>query len=91
LAEVRDSLKTAQLFWVTTVRRDGTSAHDPLVAVWLDDALLLLHRASEQKAVNLRDNQEVILSTGCNQWDAGTRRSCRGNARRVTDTATLER
>jgi hypothetical protein len=26
---------------------------------------------SEQKAVNLRGNPNVILTTGCNQWERG--------------------
>ena len=88
--EVRNSLQAAQLFWVTTVRRDGRPHMTPLVAVWLEDALYFCTGASEQKAVNLRHNQEVILSTGCNQWDAGLDVVVEGTARQVTDTATLE-
>jgi general stress protein 26 len=89
--EVRDALASAQLFWITTVRRDGRPHMTPLVAVWLDDALFFCTGPSEQKAVNLRDNQEVILSTGCNQWDAGFDVVVEGTARRVTDAATLAR
>jgi general stress protein 26 len=89
--EVRNTLRSAQLFWVTTVRRDGRPHMTPLVAVWLDEALYFCTGPSEQKAVNLRHNQEVILSTGCNQWDEGIDVVVEGTARRVTDTATLER
>ena len=89
--EVRDSLGSAQLFWITTVRRDGRPHMTPLVAVWLDDALFFCTGPSEQKAVNLRDNQAVILSTGCNQWDTGLDVVVEGTARRVSDAATLER
>ncbi|MEO5837544.1 MAG: pyridoxamine 5'-phosphate oxidase family protein [Acidimicrobiales bacterium] len=89
--EVRDALASAQLFWVTTVRKDGRPHVTPLVAVWLDDALFFCTGPNEQKAVNLRHNQHVILSTGCNQWNAGLDVVVEGTARRVTDTATLER
>jgi general stress protein 26 len=89
--EVRDVLASAQLFWVTTVRADGRPHVTPLVAVWLDDALFFCTGPNEQKAVNLRHNQHVILSTGCNQWNAGLDVVVEGTARRVTDTATLDR
>jgi len=88
---VHDALVSAQLFWVTTVRRDGRPHVTPLVAVWLDDSLYFCTGPAEQKAVNLRYNQQVILSTGCNQWDAGLDVVVEGTARRVTDAATLER
>ena len=39
--EVRDAIASAQLFWITTVRRDGRPHVTPLVAVWLDYAFLL--------------------------------------------------
>ncbi len=46
---------------------------------------------AEQKAVNLRGNQNVILMTGCNQWDRGLDVVVEGQAVRVTDRSTLER
>ena len=70
-AEVLGVLESAETFWVTTVRADGRPHVTPLVAVWLDDALAFCTGANEQKAVNLRGNQHVILSTGCNDWDKG--------------------
>jgi hypothetical protein len=44
----------------------------PLVAVWLDDAIHFATGRGEQKAVNLRTNQNVILTTGCNDWEQGS-------------------
>src|SRR5689334_23078260 len=38
-AETKQTLDDAQLFWITTVRRDGRPQVTPLVAVWLDDAV----------------------------------------------------
>jgi hypothetical protein len=63
----------------------------PLVAVWLDDALHFGTGPAEQKAVNLRNNQNVILMTGCNQWDGGLDVVLEGRAVRVTERGTLQR
>src|ERR1022692_2408733 len=69
--ETRAVLETAELFWISTVRSDGRPHVTPLVAVWLDGALHFSTGATEQKAVNLRDNPHVILMTGRNDWKDG--------------------
>ena len=89
--DVRQVLESAETFWVTTVRSDGRPHVTPLVAVWLDDALAFCTGGNEQKAVNLRGNQHVILSTGCNDWDKGMDVIVEGTATRVTDDAKLRR
>jgi len=89
--DARRSLEEAELFWVTTVRTDGRPHLTPLVAVWLDDALHFCTGETEQKAVNLRHNDKVILMTGCNRWDGGTDVVVEGRAVRVTDQPTLGR
>ena len=89
--DARDLLRSAELFWVATVRSDGRPHMTPLVAVWLDDALHFCTGETEQKAANLRANQNVILMTGCNHWDAGMDVVVEGRAERVTDHRTLER
>jgi general stress protein 26 len=90
-AEVRRVLEAAEMFWVTTVRSDGRPHMTPLVAVWLDDALAFCTGPNEQKAVNLRSNQQVILSTGCNEWDKGIDVIVEGTAMPVTDADKLRR
>ena len=90
-AEVRQTLESAELFWVTTVRSDGRPHVTPLVAVWIDDAISFCTGPTEQKAVNLRRNQNVILTTGCNRWDEGLDVIVEGRATRVTDDAKLRR
>jgi general stress protein 26 len=84
-------LETAELFWITTVRDDGRPHVSPLVAVWLDDAIHFTTGAAEQKAVNLRSNRQVILATGCNQWDSGLDVVVEGRAVPITDDETLRR
>ena len=90
-ALVREILESAQLFWVTTVRSDGRPHVTPLVAVWADDAIYFCTGPDEQKAVNLRANTNVILTTGCNTWDTGTDVVVEGTASRVTDGVKLTR
>ena len=51
--------------------RRSAACHAAL-AVWLDDAIHFATGPGEQKAVNLRTNQNVILTTGCNEWEGGS-------------------
>src|SRR5437667_1724110 len=89
--ETRRVLETAELFWITTVRADGRPHVSPLVAVWLEGALHFSTGATEQKALNLRTNPHVILTTGCNNWNQGLDVVVEGDALRTTDDATLHR
>lgn len=90
-AAARDVLEAAQLSWLSTVRADGRPHVTPLVAVWLDGALHFTTGPTEQKAHNLDENRNVVLTTGCNSWDRGLDVMVEGEARRVTDRPTLER
>jgi nitroimidazol reductase NimA-like FMN-containing flavoprotein (pyridoxamine 5'-phosphate oxidase superfamily) len=84
-------LEGAEICWIATVRASGRPHMTPLVAVWLDGALHFCTGESEQKAVNLRTNENVILMTGCNQWDRGIDVVLEGQAVRVNDIDTLQR
>ena len=84
-------LADAQIAWITTVRADGRPHVTPLVTVWLDDALHFCTGPDEQKARNLAASPNVVLTTGCNQWDEGLDVVVEGEAVRVTDASTLER
>ena len=90
-ADTRHALEAADLSWITTVRADGRPHVTPLVAVWLDDAIHFCTGPDEQKAVNLRHNPQVILTTGCNQWDEGLDVVVEGSAVQVDDDDRLER
>jgi general stress protein 26 len=85
------ALEASELFMVTTVRANGRPHVTPLVAVWLDGALLFSAGSDEQKSVNLRTNAHVILSTGSSEWASGLDIVVEGEARRVLDRETLER
>ena len=89
--ETRGVLEDAELFWIATVRADGRPHVTPLVAVWLDDAIYFATGVGEQKAVNLRTNQNVILTTGCNEWERGLDVVVEGEAVQVKEEKVLER
>jgi general stress protein 26 len=84
-------LEAAELSWLTTVRADGRPHISPLVAVWLDGAIHFATGAAEQKAVNLRGNPHVNVTTGSNDWKRGLDVVVEGDAVQVTDDETLQR
>jgi general stress protein 26 len=90
-AEVVDVLSKSEMFWLSTVRRDGRPHVTPLPAVWLDDALHFCTGAQEQKAKNLDADPRCILTTGTNQFRSGLDVVLEGSATRVTDTTRLTR
>jgi hypothetical protein len=81
----RHELDSAELFWITTVRRDGRPHVTPVVAAWLDGALWFSTGTAEQKFANLQANPHVVLTTGCNRWDSGIDVVLEGDATRVSD------
>jgi nitroimidazol reductase NimA-like FMN-containing flavoprotein (pyridoxamine 5'-phosphate oxidase superfamily) len=82
-------LETSEIFWLSTVRRDGRPHVTPLPAVWLDDALHFCTGPEEQKAKNLEANDHVVLTTGTSTFKAGLDVVVEGRAVRVTDEARL--
>ena len=87
----RRALETAEMFWISTVRADGRPHVTPLVAVWADGALYFCTGGAEQKALNLRANPHVVLTSGGNGWDEGLDVMVEGDAVLVTDSGTLSR
>lgn len=84
-AQVQGALESAEMFWIATVRSDGRPHVTPLVAVWHEDALHFCTGATEQKSVNLRENPQVVLTTGSDRWEDGIDVVVEGVATRVTD------
>jgi general stress protein 26 len=90
-AQVLEELQGAGVWWISTVRDDGRPHVTPLIAVWVESALWFTTGAEEQKAVNLRQNQECVLTTGCNRLDEGLDVVVEGRAEQTGDDAVLER
>jgi nitroimidazol reductase NimA-like FMN-containing flavoprotein (pyridoxamine 5'-phosphate oxidase superfamily) len=89
-ADTLQVLETAELFWITTVRRDGRPHVTPLPAVWHEGRLHFCTGLEEQKARNLEASPDVALTTGNNRWKEGLDVVVEGEAVRVEDDARLQ-
>jgi nitroimidazol reductase NimA-like FMN-containing flavoprotein (pyridoxamine 5'-phosphate oxidase superfamily) len=89
--DTRRAIEAAEMFWISTVRADGRPHVTPLVAVWLDGAIHFATGPGEQKAINIRTNPHVVLTTGRDDWNDGVDVVIEGDAVQVTDDATLQR
>lgn len=90
-SEIEALIDQAEMFWLSTVRRDGRPHVTPLPAIWLDGALHFCVGTEEQKVRNLAMNPECVLTTGCNAFRTGRDVVFEGRAERVTDDALLRR
>jgi hypothetical protein len=82
--QVSDALAAAELYWLTTVRRDGRPHITPLIGAWVDDAFVFCTGPEEQKAQNLSHSTSVAVTTGANTWNDGLDVVVEGDAERVT-------
>jgi general stress protein 26 len=90
-AEVAEVLTHSEMFWLSTVRRDGRPHVTPLPAIWLDGALHFCTGPGEQKAKNIEANPNCVLTTGANVFQSGLDVVVEGSAVRVTDEPLLRR
>jgi nitroimidazol reductase NimA-like FMN-containing flavoprotein (pyridoxamine 5'-phosphate oxidase superfamily) len=89
--QTRGVLEAADVFWLATVWADGRPHVTPVVGVWREGALHFSTADTEQKAINLRGNPHVVLTTGCNHWQEGFDVVVEGDAVRIADQEQLER
>lgn len=83
-SEVESRLVSAELYWLTTLRRrDGRPHTTPLVGVWADGGFAFCTGVGEQKQINLQARSDVTVTTGCNTWAAGTDFVIEGRAERL--------
>jgi len=68
-SQVADALVRAELYWLTTVRKDGRPHTTPLVGAWVDDRFVFCTGPEEQKALNLAHSAAVTVTTGVNTWN----------------------
>ena len=65
-SEARAALEHAEVYWLSTVRPDGRPHVTPIAALWLEGALYFTTGQAERKAKNLKDNAQVVVTTGSN-------------------------
>ena len=88
-SQIDEALARAEMFWLSTVRRDGRPHVTPLPAIWHDGALHICTGDVEQKAVNLVAEPRCALATGPNAFRQGIDLVVEGTATQVTDEPTL--
>lgn len=89
--QVSDALAAAELYWLTTVRKDGRPHTTPLIGAWVDGGFVFCTGPEEQKAQNLMHSTAVTVTTGVNTWNDGLDVVVEGNAERVTGLETVIR
>ena len=87
--QVSDALAGAELYWLTTIRKDGRPHITPLVGAWVDDGFVFCTGPEEQKARNLDHSTAVAVTTGVNTWKNGLDVVVEGSAQRLTGVQTL--
>jgi general stress protein 26 len=90
-SDVDRVLTESEMFWLSTVRRDGRPHVTPIPAVWHDGVLHFCSGSHEQKSKNLQSDPRCILTTGTNSLHSGLDVVVEGTAVRVTDRARLLR
>ena len=84
-SDTEELIESAQLYWLSTVRRDGVPHVTPLIGLWHAGGFVFCTGPGEQKTHNLRHNDAVAVTTGVATWAAGTDVVVEGRAHRVTD------
>jgi general stress protein 26 len=90
-SDVDHVLTVSEMFWLSTVRRDGRPHVTPIPAIWHDGVLHFCSGAHEQKSKNLQSDPRCILTTGTSKLHSGLDVVVEGTAVRVTDRAQLLR
>lgn len=90
-SDVEKVLAESEMFWLSTVRRDGRPHVAPLPAMWLDGRLHFCTGPHEQKARNIEANPQCVLTTGTPDFRSGLDVVVEGRAAQVSDQGTLER
>jgi hypothetical protein len=88
-SEARARLDEAEIYWLSTVRRDGRPHVTPVAAVWMGEAVVFGTGPTEQKADNLAANPKCVLTTGTNRLGEGFDIVVEGEAVRLSDPAVL--
>jgi general stress protein 26 len=90
-AAVAGVLSASEMFWLSTVRRDGRPHVTPLPAIWTDGSVYFCVGSQEQKARNLESNPNCVIAAGANEFRSGLDVVIEGKAVRVTVPRDLSR
>jgi hypothetical protein len=89
-ADAEKELVSAGVYWLSSVRPDGSPHVTPLMGIWLDGIFSFCTGERERKAKNLAGNPHVAVTTGCNSMTGGLDVVLEGDAVRLTDADRLQ-
>ena len=89
-AEAVAQLKSAETYWLSTVRPDGRPHVTPLAGIWFDGAVHFTTGPEERKAANLAGNLNCVITTGSAAF-TGLDVVVEGEALAITDEMELQR
>src|SRR5262249_57743619 len=90
-SEAAAVLAASEMFWLSTVRRDGRPHVTPLPAIWADGRVYFCVGSHEQKTKNLQASPNCVLAAGANQFRSGLALVVDGPAVRLTCNRQLQR
>jgi len=61
-APAQERLRTDEIIWLTTVRRDGRPHNVPVWFLWEGETIVIFSKPNNQKVRNLRHNPHVVLA-----------------------------
>ena len=85
------TLTTAEIYWLSTVRPDGSPHVTPLIGIWTEGRFHFCTGADERKGRNLAANPKCVVTTGSNGIGEGLDLVVEGKAVRLRDEARLQR
>lgn len=86
-----EQIRTADTFWLSTVRPEGRPHVTPLIAVWHAEALWFATGPEERKAQNLAENPSCVMTAGGSDLVPGALDVVlEGQAEQVTDHVELQ-
>lgn len=59
---VQERLRTDEIIWLTTVRRDGRPHSVPVWFLWEEETIVIFSKPDNQKIHNLRHNPHIVLA-----------------------------
>jgi hypothetical protein len=85
------ALKSAEIYWLSTVRPDGAPHVTPLIGICSDRRFDFCTGADERKGRNLAANSKRVVTTGNNEISEGLNIVVESRAVRLRDEARLQR
>jgi general stress protein 26 len=86
------ALADAGVYWLSTVRPDGSPHVTPIAGVWMDGSFFFSTGGHERKARNLDANRKtVVMTASTNAFHGGLDVVLEGEAANVREDAALER